>query len=206
MKLAWNFLNGQDNWSKLMRAKFNTKSGNQIYSTQGSSAWAGIRWGVTEVEQRSGWIIGDGKDIDLWRDNWCHQLPLKELINSDSIPWSFLKEKVSSIIQDGHWRVHSNMATILQRVNIDLSTIQISCGQPDKRIWKPNIHGRFSVKTAFQEIRNKGPLCWWSKYVYRQAIHPSLSLWGWRLLHNCLPTDGNIKKKGICTVSRCCPA
>ncbi|KAF6141590.1 hypothetical protein GIB67_023762 [Kingdonia uniflora] len=111
-----------------MRAKFNTKFGNRIYSTQGSSVWAGIRWAVTEVEQRSGWIIGEGKDIDIWRDNSCYQLPLKELINSDSIPWNCLKAKISR-------------------------------GQPDKRIWKPNIHGRFSVKSAFQEIRNKGPLC-----------------------------------------------
>ncbi|KAF6141503.1 hypothetical protein GIB67_012265 [Kingdonia uniflora] len=178
MKLAWNFLNGQDDCSKLMRAKFSTKSGNRINSTQGSSVWAGIRRVVTEVEQRSGWIIGDEKDIDLWRDNWGHQLPLKELINSDSIPWNCLKAKVSSIIQDGHWRVHSDMETILQRLNIDLSTIQIRCGQLDRRIWKPDIHGRFLVKSAFQEIRNKGPLCWLSKYVYRQAIHPRLSLWG----------------------------
>ncbi|KAF6143486.1 hypothetical protein GIB67_029655 [Kingdonia uniflora] len=65
MKFAWNFLNGQDDWAKLMRAKFNTKAGNRIYSTQGSSVWAGIRGAVTEVEQRSGWIVGDGKDIDL---------------------------------------------------------------------------------------------------------------------------------------------
>ncbi|KAF6152096.1 hypothetical protein GIB67_031418 [Kingdonia uniflora] len=85
-----------------MRVKFNTKFGNRIYSTKGSSVWAGIRWAVTEVEQRSEWIIGDGKDIDLWRDNWCHQLPLKELINSDSIPRNCLNEKVSSTIQDGH--------------------------------------------------------------------------------------------------------
>ncbi|KAF6150914.1 hypothetical protein GIB67_000080 [Kingdonia uniflora] len=69
MKLVWNFLNGQDDWAKLMRAKFNTKAGNRIYSTQGSSVWAGIRGAVTEVEQISGWIVGDGKDIDLWRDN-----------------------------------------------------------------------------------------------------------------------------------------
>ncbi|KAF6175810.1 hypothetical protein GIB67_003298 [Kingdonia uniflora] len=147
MKLAWNFLNGQDDWAKFMRAKFNTKAGNRIYSTQESSVWAGIRGAVSEVEQRSGWIVGDGKDIDLWRNNWCHQRPLKDLIDSNDIPWHCFRAKA---------------------------------------------------------IRNKGQPYWWSKYVYRQAIHPRLSLWGWRMMQNCLPTDENIKKRDIPTVSRCC--
>ncbi|KAF6159269.1 hypothetical protein GIB67_032040 [Kingdonia uniflora] len=161
MKLAWNFLYGQDDWAKHMRAKFNTKAGNRIYSTQGSSVWgAGIRGAVTEVEQRSGWIVGDGKDIDLWRDNWCHQSPIKDLIDSNDIPWHCLKAKVSSIIHNGHWRVSNKMAAILHRLNINLSTIQICSGKPVKRIWRPDIHGKFSVKSAFQEIRNKGQSYW----------------------------------------------
>ncbi|KAF6145553.1 hypothetical protein GIB67_037586 [Kingdonia uniflora] len=98
MKLAWNFLNGQDDWAKFIRAKFNSKAGNRIYSTQGSSVWAGIRGAVSEVEQQSGWIVGDGNDIDLWRDNWCHQRPLKDLIDSNDIPWHCFKDKETAYL------------------------------------------------------------------------------------------------------------
>ncbi|KAF6148585.1 hypothetical protein GIB67_042544 [Kingdonia uniflora] len=204
IKLAWNFLNGKDDWSKLMRAKFTTKAGNIIFATQGSSVWAGVRWAITEVEQRNRWIIGNEEDIDLWRDNWCHQLSLKDLINSDSLPWSTLKAKLSCIIVDGQWNVPTNLAVILHRLNIDINGITISSGKPDKMVWKPDVQGKFSVKSAFKEIRKKGQTCWWSKYLYRKAIHPRLGMWGWRLIHDCLPTDENIRKKGIVVASMCC--
>ncbi|KAF6151615.1 hypothetical protein GIB67_004188 [Kingdonia uniflora] len=50
------------------------------------------------MKQHSGWIVGDGEDIDLWRDNWCASVPIKELVNNINIPWKQIKANVSYII------------------------------------------------------------------------------------------------------------
>ncbi|KAF6151028.1 hypothetical protein GIB67_016506 [Kingdonia uniflora] len=53
-------------------------------------------------------------------------------------------------------------------------------------------------------LRNKGQTSWWYKLLFRKAIHPRISIWGWRLCHGRLPSDDNLQKKGIVLVSRCC--
>ncbi|KAF6169120.1 hypothetical protein GIB67_038617 [Kingdonia uniflora] len=78
MKLSWNFLNPTDGWSEFMRAKFINKSGNFSRITKGYSIWAGVRGAIEDVRAHSGWVIGDGASIDLWRDNWCSSLSLKD--------------------------------------------------------------------------------------------------------------------------------
>ncbi|KAF6172062.1 hypothetical protein GIB67_029480 [Kingdonia uniflora] len=93
MKLSWNFLNPKDEWAEFMRAKFITKSGNFSTITKGSSIWAGVRGPLEDVSAHSGWVIGDGKCIDLWHDNWYSPLSLKDIINDDAIPWTDLNTK-----------------------------------------------------------------------------------------------------------------
>ncbi|KAF6138700.1 hypothetical protein GIB67_009894 [Kingdonia uniflora] len=76
-----------------MRAKFITKSRNFSTITKGSSIWVGLRGALEDVSAHSGWVIGDGKCIDLWHDNWCSPLSLKDKINDDAIPWTDLNAK-----------------------------------------------------------------------------------------------------------------
>ncbi|KAF6141228.1 hypothetical protein GIB67_024312 [Kingdonia uniflora] len=109
MKLSWNFLNPMDGWSEFMRAKFISKSGNFSRISKGSSIWAGVRGAIEDVRAHSGWVIGDGASIDLWRDNWCSSLFLKDWINDDHIPWNDLHAKLSSIIVEGRWAIPGNL-------------------------------------------------------------------------------------------------
>ncbi|KAF6148117.1 hypothetical protein GIB67_011892 [Kingdonia uniflora] len=204
MKLAWNFLNPKDEWDEFMRAKFIIKSGNFSTITKGSSIWAGVRGALEDVSAHSGWVIGDGKCIDLWRDNWCSPLSLKDMINDDAIPWTDLNAKVSYIIFEGRWSIPYNLQLIFDRFGVDIHSIKINHHKPDRRVWKPDLIGKFSTKGAFETIRNKGQQNLWFKFLFRSAIHPRLSMWGWRLCHGKLPTDDNVQKKGITLASHCC--
>ncbi|KAF6151369.1 hypothetical protein GIB67_040642 [Kingdonia uniflora] len=76
-----------------MRAKFISKSGNFSMITKGSSIWAGVRGAIENVRAHSGWVIGDGASIDLWRENWCSPISLIDWINNDCIPWNDLHAK-----------------------------------------------------------------------------------------------------------------
>ncbi|KAF6144497.1 hypothetical protein GIB67_013141 [Kingdonia uniflora] len=204
MKLAWNFLNPKDEWAEFMRAKFITKSGNFSTITKGSSIWAGVRGALEDVSAHSGWVIGDGKCINLWRDNWCSPLFLKDMINDDVIPWTDLNAKVSYIISEGRCSIPYNLQLIFDRFGVDIHSIKINHHKPDRRVWKPDLIGKFSTKGAFETIRNKGQQNWWFKFLFRSDIHPRLSMWGWRLCHGKLPTDDNVQKKGITLAFRCC--
>ncbi|KAF6175182.1 hypothetical protein GIB67_022863 [Kingdonia uniflora] len=203
MKLAWKFLEGGDDWAKFIRAKFTARNGDLYTYFRGSSVWAGLKWAMPMVKQHTGWIAGDGKDIDLWRDNWCALESIKELVDNKNIPWKQMKAKVSCIITNGKWTAPQDLLTVLTRLNIELGSIKIYRGRRDQKIWEPNLQGKFSMQSAHEMVRQKGAKQWWTKYLYGEAVHPRNALWGWRLYNNAIPTDDNEKKKGIDIASRC---
>ncbi|KAF6147609.1 hypothetical protein GIB67_031600 [Kingdonia uniflora] len=156
--------------------------------------WGGDgRW-----EPKRGWGC-----IDLWKDNWCSQKSLKDHINNDNMPWGSMTASVSSIIVDGRWAIPDDLSLIFHRLNINIMSIKINKNNADRRVLKPDLTGMLSAKGAFNVIINKGNLAWWSKYLNRKAIHPRIAMWGWRLAHGSVPTDDNVRKKGICMVSKC---
>ncbi|KAF6163796.1 hypothetical protein GIB67_016136 [Kingdonia uniflora] len=164
--VAWD----KDEWSEFVRAKFIVKSGNFSTCTKGSSIWAGVRGALKDVCSNSGWVIGDGSCIDLWRDIWSSPISLKDLINNDNIPWKNLHAKVSSIIVDGRWPLPHNLLLIFHRLGVDINNIKINTNKADRRVWKPDLVGKFFVKGSFDVIRAKGQTIWWSKYLYRKVF------------------------------------
>ncbi|KAF6172084.1 hypothetical protein GIB67_029502 [Kingdonia uniflora] len=100
MKLAWHFLNFDDHWIIFMRAKFINKAGDPCRGTKRSSIWVRIRWDLPFLSKNTGWIIGNGTNIDLWRDTWCSYKPLKYLIENTDIHSSQMQAKLSSIISN----------------------------------------------------------------------------------------------------------
>ncbi|KAF6146896.1 hypothetical protein GIB67_018549 [Kingdonia uniflora] len=82
-----------------------------------------------------------------------------------------------------------------RRLGVDINNIKININKADRKVWKPDLVGKFSVKGAFYVIRNKGQTSWWYKFLFRKTIHPRISMWGWRLCHGKLPSDDNLQKK-----------
>ncbi|KAF6143229.1 hypothetical protein GIB67_039012 [Kingdonia uniflora] len=197
--VAWD----KDEWSEFMRAKFIAKSSSFSTCTKDFSIWAGVRGALEDVCYNSGWVIGDGSYIDLWREIWCSSISLKDLISNDNIPWKNLHAKVSSIIVDGRWSLPYNLLLLFYGLGMDINSIKINTNKADRRVWKPDLVGKFYVKGVFNVIQPKGQTIWWSKYLHRKAIHPQTALWGWRFCHGKLPTDDNLQKKGISIISRC---
>ncbi|KAF6148337.1 hypothetical protein GIB67_025556 [Kingdonia uniflora] len=130
-----------------MRAKFVVKSGSFSTITKGSSIWAGVRGALEDVHAHSGWVIGDGACIDLWRDNWCSSFS-KDMINNDDIPWTDLHAKVSCIITEGRWSIPNNLQLIFHRFGVDIHNIKINKNKNNRRVWKPHLVSNFLVKGA----------------------------------------------------------
>lgn len=65
---------------------------------------------------------------------------------------------------------------------------------PDKLIWKPKTHGKFSLASAWEVIRNKGTKHNWWKWVWYKTIPKKISVCTWRAVSNTLPTDEKVRK------------
>ncbi|KAF6168507.1 hypothetical protein GIB67_015054 [Kingdonia uniflora] len=86
----------------MIYAKFHTKCGDRIKYHKSSSVWPGIKFAEPITKPFIGWIIGNGKKIDFWRDTWATSIPLREHIDLPNHLWKLCTAKVSDfIILDG---------------------------------------------------------------------------------------------------------
>ncbi|KAF9593797.1 hypothetical protein IFM89_025506 [Coptis chinensis] len=70
-------------------------------------------------------------------------------------------------------------------------------------MWFPDLKGRFTTQSAFQEIRKKRCKVGWYKRVWNKFVHPKVSGTAWKLSQNCEATDAAVMKRGVRLASRC---
>ncbi|KAF6144715.1 hypothetical protein GIB67_017734, partial [Kingdonia uniflora] len=83
--------------------------------------------------------------------------------------------KVCSIIVEGRWVIPPNLQLLFHLLGVDIHTIKIKKNKPDRRVWKPDLMGKFFVKGAIEAIRIKGQPVWWINFLYNKAIHPRIA-------------------------------
>ncbi|KAF6161020.1 hypothetical protein GIB67_007661 [Kingdonia uniflora] len=71
----------------------------------------------------------------------------------------------------------------------------------DKRVWRHTTQDYFTVKSAFEVIRSTKPKVWWAKYY--KCLHPKARVFLWRVCHNVLVTEDNLRRRGFSFPSRC---
>ncbi|KAF6172407.1 hypothetical protein GIB67_025912 [Kingdonia uniflora] len=74
-----------------------------VYQAQEAEEWhnvLSVRGAIEDVRSHSSWVIGDGASIDLWRDNWCSPISLKDWINNDCIPWKDLDARTNTLANE----------------------------------------------------------------------------------------------------------
>jgi len=74
---------------------------------------------------------------------------------------------------------------------------------PDALVWIHTTDGKLSSKQALDYLRPRALTLPWAEYIWRAAIPPSHSCIYWRLNHNKMPTDENLRRHGCTVVSIC---
>ncbi|XP_026410884.1 uncharacterized protein LOC113306122 [Papaver somniferum] len=74
MELLWKIENEHEEWTDFMRDKYKHKNGEWITSYRQSSTWPGLKWVMHHINEGSRWLVGDGRDISVWRDKWVKNL------------------------------------------------------------------------------------------------------------------------------------
>ncbi|KAF6159277.1 hypothetical protein GIB67_032048 [Kingdonia uniflora] len=72
---------GAKEWTKFMDSKFSSKSGDPIHYHKPSTIWKGIQIGTALSKPHIGCLIGNGTQIDFWRDTWEIDIPIMEYID-----------------------------------------------------------------------------------------------------------------------------
>ncbi|KAF6170873.1 hypothetical protein GIB67_015825 [Kingdonia uniflora] len=167
------------------------------------SVWPGIKYFAGITKPFIGWIIGNGVKIDFWRDSWASDIPSREHIDLPQQLWKHCKARVSDFINSDGWNIPPDISLALFVMRIDISSIPCSPNVEDTQIWKPDIHGDFSIKNAFENTINHLATAWWWRFTWHKCLHPSLSGFAWRLMNHILPYDEIVQSKGIPLASAC---
>jgi ribonuclease HI len=168
-----------------------------------SSIWSSIKSEFVDILMNSGWLVGNGNNINFWLDNWCGDSLVSQL-NIPTYLHSHLKATVSDFIVNKQWNFPFSVLMSFPSIKqiVEKVTIPIENSE-DKIIWRGINDGNLSFKEAFLYKYGTGQNINWAKTLWNQDIPPSKSLLIWRLMHNKTPTDDNLMTRGLQLPSMC---
>lgn len=188
MMLCWNFINNNQSWSNVLKARVD-RNGKLINYSIRSSIWHGINEAYGTVVDQCMWTIGNGQKVNFWIDNWTGEA----LINKFNIPENFhfaLTSKVRDWWIDKSWRIKRNVQQAIPNllgVISDFSILDIEA--EDLYVWKSVVNGKLTLKIAYDHICNPSPTLNCTSFPWDIDSLPSHSMLTWRLMQNKAPTD-----------------
>jgi ribonuclease HI len=167
-----------------------------------SSIWSSIKEEFSVIAANSIWLLGNGQNINFWNDNWCGTT-LADFFNLPAHISQHLTSTVSDYIVNGAWSFppqllqQFNFSSIIHRVIIPYD------GPNDQLLWIHTDSGDLQLKDAycfkFQQFQELP----WAKLIWSSDIPPSKSLLVWRLMHDKVPTDEQLIRRGCYMPSMC---
>lgn len=201
--LTWKLLNSDEQWAHIGRQRYlNKDQPKPHYLT--SSTWPGMKPHIQMVLNHSTWAVGNGKCIHFWTDKWLDR-SIASHWNLPASLTSSLSLKVADCIVKGNWCIPAyvvlkdpDLASQIHKLTLLVDDI------PDKLCWSSAHDGELTNKIAYRTLNGTGQSVLWAKFIWTPYIPPSRSFITWRLIHNKLPTDDNLRKRGCYIVSICC--
>jgi hypothetical protein len=148
------------------------------------------------------WLLGDGRSINFWNDEWCGA-PLSIQLNIPDLS-QHLSASVNDFIFNGSWSfphhlvlAFLNLSSIVSKVTIPLTF------SSDKLLWKHSDNGDLQLKEAYSFKLQQFQDLSWAKLIWNIDIPPSKSFLVWRIKHEKVPTDENLMVRGCHITSMC---
>ncbi|XP_042486522.1 uncharacterized protein LOC122066747 [Macadamia integrifolia] len=202
-KLAWRIKHERTASSSFLKARFVKKDG-KLKKGVSSSIALGVKKVWRFVEDNERWIIGNGNLTNFWKDKWWGPKSVLEELESFDLTTLTFTAKVREFICGGEWALPEVRSAELRRIFEKIKQIKIPSGELDDTCcWSLSTLGNFSTASGWECIRRKANKTPWSTLVWRKGLPPRFSTLGWRLAHGRLPTDEQIRHKGIYLASRC---
>ncbi|KAH0700980.1 hypothetical protein KY284_015195 [Solanum tuberosum] len=203
-KLWWNFRVSTDSlWSAFMWNKY-CKKVHPIMakSLGGSHSWRKMVMSREEVEHNIWWQTINGSS-SFWYDNWT-KLGALYYIEGDNAKEEEIE--VKEFIHNGSWDKHKLLNHISEEITeciIDNVKPELIEGRNDKAWWMLENNGEFSVKAAWEGLRNKKEKRRDFEFIWDPKMPFKLCFFLWRVWKRRVATDDNLQRMNIHIVSKC---
>jgi hypothetical protein len=203
LKLCWDLLNSQDDWAILLKSRV-IRGQKCINHHIFSSIWCGIKNELNVIWENASFNLGNGRDILFWTDRWCDEVSIADILLIPNSMQRNLQAKVADFIQGKHWFIPVEIDLMFPLVKQLVNKIHIPLeDKPDSLIWSLIDSGALSFKEAFHFKCLLSPQLHWAKIIWSNDIPPSKSVIAWRLMHDKMPTDVSLIKRGCYLPSVC---
>lgn len=201
LTLSWSILTASTSWGVFARGRFSI-SRYMKYKYFGSSIWPGLRVSLPLIFQHSRWSIGDGKLVSFWSDKWLNHVIIDNL--QISRVSQFFKSSVASYISGQQWVLPTWFQAALPSLAREIMNTPLPVvPEGDILIWEDSSSGTLSFSNAYELFRPHSIKQVWVSNLWGAAIPPRFSMLTWRIFHNKLPTDDQLRKRGVPVVSVC---
>ena len=195
-KLWWNFRTGSSLWAMFLKAKY-CKSLHpcqvELKSTD-SAIWRRMVNVSRQVELSMLW---DGS-CHFWYDNWLGSGAL--FLQAQVIPNLTFR----NFVINGHWDLNSLGLTIpKEKMASIVKHIPPEEGSEVEVIWMPTTSGRFSLQSAFEDIRQARNKSMVFASIWHPRIPWKVSFFMLRLFLGRLPLPDRLCKLGFHLPSKC---
>lgn len=171
-----------------------------------SHGWRSILLGRDLLLENMGWLVGNGKSIQIWQDPWlntcrkerpmgpvrqdCVDLRVSALMQEESCEWDL--QKIRLLLPD--------YEEVIQRLKPS------QAGAPDKMAWLGTRTGEYSVKSGYYAAVDRdqtraelvpGKNFDWKKNVWNLDVAPKVKLFAWKLLKKALPVGERLLERHI---------
>ena len=178
-----------------------------------SFSWRSIFVAKDIVVSGSRWVVGNGEQIDIWKDRW---LPTPDSFKVVSPRTSLVSYKVAWLLdkETRSWDVHKVRSSFLPHEADTILGIAI-CPRllKDSLIWAWTANGRFPVKSAYKiakkclkesshkanagsASKNDKMKSLWN-LIWKLKCPNKIKQFMWRSCRDILPTKHRLKARGI---------
>ncbi|OVA13862.1 Ribonuclease H domain [Macleaya cordata] len=199
LKSLWNGLENKSIWASFICGKYNiNRVSLPVYvpPPNASKFWKECASLIPLIVKNSVWKVGQG-DMNFWLENWSNEGILAEAYTGTEVPSTIsLKEVVDAdFIISG---INDPPISLLRR----LFESRLMADS-DMRLWAPTTNDSFTVKSAFDQIRDVASVCPFASFYWANFIPIKLSVFFWRALKNAVPVDTRIQNCIVSLASAC---
>ncbi|XP_026420067.1 uncharacterized protein LOC113316049 [Papaver somniferum] len=143
--------------------------------------------------------------MSLWwksYDVWLGDVAIAELLEDYELDHTVL---VGDMLNDGGWNLSEECRNTLLAAGFIEEDLPMPLNRVDRRVWKPNYAGSFTVSSAKSLIRTKYAKLQGVNLLWRPAVHPALAARNWKILRGACATLDKVRSRfKIQVVNKCC--